>query len=302
MGGASWQRPWIRFIDGSLTGHSAYGDGFDGDVEISTTVTLTRDMYYNNLTITGSGILNTASYRVFVKGNLIMHPLGAIRNDGNDAEDGTGVEGGAISPGTLGGGGYGGEGGYGPSAISAGSDGETISNGLGGSGGAGEAGLAEVGGLQGLIALSITEGGNVYQGSWPTVVKGSIVSFNDYWRGGTGGGGGGGGLITSPNRTGGGGGGGAGVIFLAAYKILALPNSIISAKGGDGGDANQAENSEGGGGGGGGGGAIIVYTAGKASSIQWTVDVSAGVGGVGYLGVVAASGANGTYTIFSGDI
>ena len=47
-----------------------FGNGSDGNVTISGTVTLTRDMYYNDLTIPSSTTLNPNGYRVFVKGVL----------------------------------------------------------------------------------------------------------------------------------------------------------------------------------------------------------------------------------------
>lgn len=53
-----------------LGGLSVYGNGIDGDVIISTNTALTRDMYYNNLTINASCNLDPAGYRIFVKGTL----------------------------------------------------------------------------------------------------------------------------------------------------------------------------------------------------------------------------------------
>ena len=47
-----------------------FGDGSDGNVDIiSGTTTITRDMFYNNLTLSG-GNLDTNGYRVFIKGTL----------------------------------------------------------------------------------------------------------------------------------------------------------------------------------------------------------------------------------------
>ena len=40
------------------------------DVTISSNTSLTRDMYYNNLTINSSCDLDTNGYKVFVKGTL----------------------------------------------------------------------------------------------------------------------------------------------------------------------------------------------------------------------------------------
>jgi len=63
--------------DGTLTGSLLpatagdfllYGDGSDGDVTVSTDTTLTRDMFYDNLTMSGNAVISMAGYRVFVKG------------------------------------------------------------------------------------------------------------------------------------------------------------------------------------------------------------------------------------------
>lgn len=49
-----------------------YGSGSDGNVTISTNTTMTRDMFYNNLTVNSSITLNTGAYRLFVKGLLTL--------------------------------------------------------------------------------------------------------------------------------------------------------------------------------------------------------------------------------------
>lgn len=61
-----------------------YGDGSDGNVSISGTVTLTRDMYYNNLEIPSGQILDPNGYRIFVKGTI--SGVGTIRRNGNDGQ------------------------------------------------------------------------------------------------------------------------------------------------------------------------------------------------------------------------
>lgn len=70
-----------------------FGDGSDGDVTISSTVTLTRDMMYNNLTITTGAVLKTANYRVSVAGTLDLTaaPAGGIQNKGINANAPTGT-------------------------------------------------------------------------------------------------------------------------------------------------------------------------------------------------------------------
>ena len=58
---------------GSMSYDTIFGVGSDGDVTptANTTTTLSKDMYYGNLTITGSTTkINTAGYRIFVRGTL----------------------------------------------------------------------------------------------------------------------------------------------------------------------------------------------------------------------------------------
>jgi len=51
---------------------TVYGGGQDGTVVVSTNTSLTRDMYYNNLTINSGIHLNTNGWKVFVKGTLTL--------------------------------------------------------------------------------------------------------------------------------------------------------------------------------------------------------------------------------------
>lgn len=60
-----------------------YGDGSDGDVVISSNTTLTRDMYYHNLTVNSSINLNTANFKVYVSGTLAG--TGTIHSNYNGA-------------------------------------------------------------------------------------------------------------------------------------------------------------------------------------------------------------------------
>jgi hypothetical protein len=80
-----------------------YGDGSDGTTTISGSTSLTKDTYYDNLTIVAGGILNTAGYRLFVKGTLTAN--GTITrkgNSGGDGDDASGITGG-VAGGTAGG-------------------------------------------------------------------------------------------------------------------------------------------------------------------------------------------------------
>jgi len=52
---------------------SVYGTGSDGTVVIASNTSLSRDMYYNSLTINVGTMLNTNGFRVFVKGTLTLN-------------------------------------------------------------------------------------------------------------------------------------------------------------------------------------------------------------------------------------
>jgi len=73
-----------------------YGSGADGNVTISTNTTLTRDMYYNNLTIADGVHLNTAGYKVYVRNSLSFSSLVA-----NQATTSIGLKNGSSAVGSL---------------------------------------------------------------------------------------------------------------------------------------------------------------------------------------------------------
>ena len=73
-----------------------YGSGYDGNVTVSANTTLTRDMYYNNLTISDGIHLNTAGYRVFVRNSLSLSSASA-----NQATTRIGLKNGSSAVGTL---------------------------------------------------------------------------------------------------------------------------------------------------------------------------------------------------------
>lgn len=57
-----------------------YGTGNDGNVVISTDTSISRDMYYNNLTINSGVHLNTNGFKVFVKNTLTLNGSIGIRS------------------------------------------------------------------------------------------------------------------------------------------------------------------------------------------------------------------------------
>jgi hypothetical protein len=97
-------------VQQSLSFIGYFGAGTDGNVTISGAVTLTSDMFYNDLTIAAGGSLYLAGYRIFVKGNLDLTNAGAsgIHNNGYaGANNVASVSGALNAAGTVGRGGFG---------------------------------------------------------------------------------------------------------------------------------------------------------------------------------------------------
>jgi hypothetical protein len=64
-----------------------FGDGSDGDVVVSTPITLTRDMYYNTLTINSGGSVFTDGYGIFAKRRVTINSGGSINCNGYPSVD-----------------------------------------------------------------------------------------------------------------------------------------------------------------------------------------------------------------------
>lgn len=256
------------------------GNGSDGDVTISGTTTLTRDMYYNSLTVSGSGVLVTAHYRVFSR--TFIENNGVIHADGVNATTTTGA---TVTQGTLLGGRSGGNGG---TTTGTGGTSSTISPDKCANGGAGGTGSGGAGGVLGTrFATSPALGGpNPFLISATAVMGNYPYSPTQRIAGGAGGGGGGG----NGAAAGGGGGSGGGVIFLFAQKIFGT--GTIRANGGNGAAASNANT---GGGGGGGGGCAVLVCANAISQTSLVFTFNGGTGGAGNgTGTAGANGSNGT--------
>ncbi|RKX72457.1 hypothetical protein DRP43_00735 [candidate division TA06 bacterium] len=294
----------LVLANGSLT--FLFGDGSDGDVVISTDTTLTRDMYYNNLTI-NSGTLYTNGYRIWVKGTLsgdgIIDNSGGNGGNGGNAVstslDGTAGSGGEGTPtGTLTGSPSGGAGGSGvgatgisginedPSIGVNGSSGGNGGWGGGGSGGAGGTATAEnfIPKEKDLI-LTVSDSGIEKSRFCNVCFYGNTSGESLSPSAGSGGGGSGGVTYVNSVRNGGaGGGGGAGGTGGNVEIIAKTINGTftIDATGGNGGNGGNGYK-QGGGGGGGAGGAggniLLIYS--DISGFTGTLDVSGGVGGTG---------------------
>lgn len=269
-----------------------FGDGSDGDVTISSPTTLTRDMYYNNLTVNST--LNTGGFRIYCKTSLTG--TGTIQNNGGNGGTASGQTGGAagvaapgltVSPGQAGV--------VGAAAQNAGTSGGTASKVMGvfGSNGGATTGLGapRAGGTPGIII-----------GTRYNRLKTFLEIYNLFdvlpsftLLGVSAGGGGGAGSAGAGTATGfaGGGGSGAsgGVVWVSVPEITGT--LTFRAKGGTGGDGAGGGGIlyGGGGGAGGSGGIVILFYKSKTGE---TIDVSGGAGGAGGVGSINSGSAGNT--------
>lgn len=290
-----------EYVSSSVAG---FGDGSDGDVTISSPTTLSRDMYYDDLTV--NDVLTTAGWRIFVKGTL--SGSGTIKWGVPTA----GGNGGNASGETQGSGGTaGGAGGTGPLVNTAGKAG--AAGGSGGAGSAGSAGDAK----DPSIGVAGVAGGAGAAGSGTSAgaagAGGAVTAPNSTfgvmkWRtydlldidsdftidrilgsAGAGSGGGGGGNSGGGGSGGGGGGSGAsgGIVFIAA-NIWAgtFGINVAGANGGNGGTGTGGGGNGGGGAGGSGGVTIAIY---RTKTWSGSYTLTGGTGGTG-----ANSGTTGT--------
>jgi hypothetical protein len=267
------------FGDGSDGAFTANGvTAMPGATLSGSTYTLTRDVYFTDLTVNSGVTIDTHGYRIYCRGTL--SGAGTISSNGlasTSRSAGTGGLNGSVSGGSVGG-----DGGL---QNGAGTAAPAVGRGHGGIGGAGGAGTGFAGGAAptsplpplGGIRRSLNE--LIDAVWWNTTAAAMQVIF-----GGGGGSGGGG----SSAAAGGGGGGGGGVVIVA---VRVLSGTLaFAAKGGAGG---PALGTNAGGGGGGGGGAIHLLYGNK---LGWsgTTDVSGGAGGAkngtGVNGVAGSAG------------
>src|SRR5579863_3059171 len=238
---------------------SYFGDGSSGDLSISSgTTTLTGDTYYDNVTLSGTAVINTSGYKLLVSGTLDISNAqsGAIVLNGNAASLGT-PGGNTFGSGTIGVGLAGGASGAGGTA--GGTNGGSLTSvnlvgaggATGGHGGSGSGGSGGAGGT-----TTVTNAPDIRRLQQELVAV-SALAWLWVRAGQGGGGGGGGGGDGTAGGQGAAGGGGAGGIYIAARTIARGTNSntgIIQAKGGSGANGAAAAAGNRGGGGGGAGG------------------------------------------------
>lgn len=265
-------------------------DGSDGNVTISGgTTTLTRDMYYDTLTIDSTGVLIPAGFCIFCQTALINN--GAIRMNGGNGSDGSGASGGtggtaATSTGALVSGQSGKTGGA-PAANGSNAVGTATS--LGGLGGVGGNSATQTGGTvtagQSFI-VGLTYLKNV--AFWELLFRVNAIPATVF--GGDPGGGGSGGA-GGVGAGGGGGGAGGGWVMVVASSVSG--SGTFEANGGNGGNGFGGV-----GGGGGGGGGGVVYILSLSNSITSSqVLVNGGTGGTGF-----ASGASGNTGVYQNNV
>lgn len=317
------------------------GDGSDGNATldgsttynsystlVGSTYTLSRDVFFDTLTINSGKILNPNGYAIFAKTGI----YGAGKISFNGANGGNGTQGGLGGPATGGAGGTAGAataagtfaagkpgqiGGAGASTASAngfaGVNGSAANPSLGVGGanaGAGGDSASGIGGVGGTAGAATGETAIVANSSYSGTLSSSAVTNAHvflYPQGSTslftlspsaGSASGGGGAAGSTGNYGGGGGGGSGstggIIFICATVIS--DTITIEANGGNGGNGgNQTSGSGGGGGGSGGSGGvlIIVYTTLGGSVTLQALAGSAGSAGTGVAPNNAAAGGAG---------
>ena len=241
---------------------AAFGNGTDGDVTISTSTTLTSDMYYNNLIINSGVALYPDGYIIYIKDTLTIS--GTINRNGNDGPAYyPHVNTAGLPTRSVGGSGYGGKGGSAGGNPGHGAVGESVNGIANSTGGDGH-------GYVPIEPFYSTKGGvGGTTSTFYTVTSenlNDIITYASSRLGGPGGGGGGGWYGCG----GGGGGSGGGVIYCSANNIVINNDGLISAKGGTA--HNYSDAPAAGGGGGGGGGCIILEYASITNNGEINVD------------------------------
>lgn len=284
-----------------------FGTGADGNVTVSSgTTTITRDMHYANLTLSGTGKINVNGFRVFVAGTLDISAAGnqAIYTAVNPGGAGSGATGGGgagalASPlvpyhGPNGANGATGTTGVGAAGAAGSGAGTFVLTSPGSAGGAGGAGGSGAGGAGGAVSGSAGTVVSLTSPFW-------MASFA-YACGGAACTGGGSGAGDGTNAGGGGGGGCTAnqALFIFANTINRGASTAAGAlwcrgsNGGNGGNGTAGNTGGGGGGGGGQSGYIwIVCNALTGATATNCLDITPGNGGAGGNGVGTGIGGTG---------
>ncbi len=318
-------------FDGSATPAGSSKSGSD--------YTLTRDVYYTDMTVATGCTVNPAGYRIFGTGTLTENGTGKIFRNGNDGTAGgdaagsgfgsAGAGGAALADGYLkgsaagqngkngtGGAGAGSNGGPGNAgdggasttnsigangiAGRAGGDGGTAPGKSGGTGGGG-------GGAGGATPSNVTLIANWHLATLLDVGStGATVKFDNSAGSGSGGSGGGGGASIVAGTGGGGGGSGGsgsagGIVAIYFRNIVINAGASITANGGAGGKGGNGGNgSTSGTGSGGGGGAGGGGAGGNGGQIILVYNTLTNNGSITASGGAGGAGATGGSGAVSG--
>jgi hypothetical protein len=242
---------------------SEFGPGLDGNVAIVLSQSLSRDMFYENLSIGANVTLRPSGFRIFVSNTLTMATNSTIENSGQNGGNAN------FTAGPIGGG--------------AGGSSATMGGGAGGGNGTNDT-LSQTGGASLNALFRVGQTGGFYTGGdarnvflatstlgggaggpaipLPQAVANEMVQaalWPIMWPIQlqiTGGAGGGSGYSVNPSVAAAGGGGGGGVVVVSAAQIVG--SGTFSANGGNAGQNITTQDASGGGG---GGGLILLHSA-----------------------------------------
>lgn len=313
---SSWAKKYATFNDilSLLVGPFLFGDGSDGDVTVTGALSLSRTMYYNNLTLGAGCAIALNGFRIYVKGILDISsaPSNSITTTSNPGGNGGTPTAGTAPAAQLGntipGAMNGTAGGAGSTGAGAQAPAQTAQTHMGGSAGAGgKGGDGEFGGVGGASRSPAAHA--LSQRNYITEIfcrygTGTLSLILGGGAGVGGSGGGGGTFLGLPTYNGGGGGGGGNSglpIAIHARKIQRGTNvntgiiKSVGGNGGVGGNSQASGNTGGGGGGSGGGGGYVyfIYEQLLGSIITGAINVGGGNGGNG-------GNKNGTGTVGDG--
>ena len=276
-----------------------YGDGSDGDVTISINTSLTRDMYYNNLTVNTGIELNPAWFAIYVLGTLTLTGTAKIIRNGNNGTAASGLTAGAwwaaLASWTCG------------PCLAGGNGGTGVSTGSGWSGTAGVS-VNPSYATTWTVSIAGGNGGTWWTSIWTGWAAWTATQWQKYnvvlnfWKilaylaspgrmeaqygalPSAGGGGAWAGWSGWYGGGGGGGGGNGGTIFVYATTIAGTGTIESKWWAGWAGASGQGNNCGGGGGGGGGSGWIVtlVYHTGTPYTITLTWWAGWSAGGAGW--------------------
>ena len=307
-----------------------FGDGSDGDVTISGDTTLTRDMYYHNITINSGINFYPVGYIIYYTGTFTNN--GNISGVGNNASGQTG--GAALANGNI----------FGALAGKNGGNGGPGGSGIGSPGSAGGTGSAQDPSFSSVSGQSGSQGGSapISDSGRPSAVAGGATTLrkkvqlvfnanNPYIgstiiggpggssgsNGGDGGNQNGGHMHTGAGGVGGGSGSNSRMAFFMGRNFINSSTGTISYTGGNGGDGAAGSGASaagegnsggvlsgagGGGGPGGQGGFLFFYCNSFVNQASGTMSIAGGTGGTGGTGgngVEEASASN--HSVYGGN-